>query len=47
MSPSVTAAETGHPHAAARARWPMILFGLKTWLETGEVLATAKLLLDG
>jgi len=25
----------------------MILFGLKTWLETGEVLATAKLLLDG
>jgi len=25
----------------------MILFGLKTWLETGEVLTTAKLLLDG
>jgi hypothetical protein len=27
--------------------WPMILSGLKTWLETGEVLATPGLLMYG
>jgi len=37
----------GHPRLAARGAndelyggWPMILSGLKTWLETGQLLTT-------